>query len=465
MVYTDIQTLRGLDSPTDYGSGIEYADGLASLYYSTTGKVGGSRKKNDERPAGRDNSNRENNGGGGLQIGLWLNGTAGCRDILKGSLDTNIQQLLDYIIISSRFEQIFLRVGYEFDNPDFGYSDDEPDVFQEAFRYIVQACRDHDKEQRKHKNHHRHQQRHDQYPHNHSHRHHHDGQSSAFCMDKTVFVWHSWASSLTRSNQLARFYPGNDYVDWIGISLFSQLYSKDDHPHKLGTRETVQAVLDFAKNHGNNKPVMIAESTPFGGIPLLHDPWQDWFAPALKLIQNVDNNIAMWSYINCDWTWQPMWHDVGFGNTRLAINETIMKLWQENVLQNPRFLQYGSLSQYCNDKHHRHHCNHRCGQPCHDDNKTVAATAAAAARIATTLDLSHSLASAPTVILSGPEMEWASSILGILGLLVVVFASCGRFYRKSSTSNGYHIMLMDDNDDGERGTLIETNRTEYGSIE
>ena len=28
MFYTDIQTLRGLDAPVDYGSGIEYADGL-----------------------------------------------------------------------------------------------------------------------------------------------------------------------------------------------------------------------------------------------------------------------------------------------------------------------------------------------------------------------------------------------------------------------------------------------------
>lgn len=28
MVYTDLETLQGLDKPTDYGSGIEYADGI-----------------------------------------------------------------------------------------------------------------------------------------------------------------------------------------------------------------------------------------------------------------------------------------------------------------------------------------------------------------------------------------------------------------------------------------------------
>ena len=28
MVYTDLETLQGLDKPIDYGSGIEYADGI-----------------------------------------------------------------------------------------------------------------------------------------------------------------------------------------------------------------------------------------------------------------------------------------------------------------------------------------------------------------------------------------------------------------------------------------------------
>jgi hypothetical protein len=33
MVYTDLENLKGLDQPTDYGSGIEYADGiLGSLF-------------------------------------------------------------------------------------------------------------------------------------------------------------------------------------------------------------------------------------------------------------------------------------------------------------------------------------------------------------------------------------------------------------------------------------------------
>jgi hypothetical protein len=32
-----------------------------------------------------------------------------------------------------------------------------------------------------------------------------------------------------------------------------------------------------------------------------------------------------------------MWHSVGFGDTRLDSNATVLRLWRENVLDNPRF--------------------------------------------------------------------------------------------------------------------------------
>jgi hypothetical protein len=82
MFYTDIQTLRGLDSPVDYGSGIEYADGLAQAFPRS-----------------------------GLQIGLWLKGTAGCQDILDGTLDQQIHRLFSYLQHVD-VPKIFLRIGY-----------------------------------------------------------------------------------------------------------------------------------------------------------------------------------------------------------------------------------------------------------------------------------------------------------------------------------------------------------------
>eukprot|EP00980_Cylindrotheca_fusiformis_P015584 scaffold4452_cov155-Cylindrotheca_fusiformis.AAC.7 len=107
MFYTDIQELKGLETPVDYGSGMEYAGALAEAFPDS-----------------------------GIQIGLWLNGTQGCRDIVAGKLDSQLHQL--FATLLERLDvlpQIFLRVGYEFDNPWFGYSDD-PKVYRNAFRTL-----------------------------------------------------------------------------------------------------------------------------------------------------------------------------------------------------------------------------------------------------------------------------------------------------------------------------------------
>jgi len=96
MVYTDIQTLGGLDRPVDYGTGIEYADG--ALRRAMARAVGSSRY---DRPLDV-----------GLQIGLWLNGTQGCRDILEGRLDDKVHHLVHYMGSTCPASKIFLRIGY-----------------------------------------------------------------------------------------------------------------------------------------------------------------------------------------------------------------------------------------------------------------------------------------------------------------------------------------------------------------
>jgi hypothetical protein len=508
MVYTDIQTLKGLDMPTDYGSGVEYANGLfASLYRSSNND----HHQQQQQPGRRRPQQRYSDSGGngaGLQIGLWLNGTFGCRDIVNGILDGNIHRLLHYIV-TSPFEYIFLRVGYEFDNPAFGYytsnsndgnDDDDNDdpsnvLFQQAYRYIVQACRNHEdhdgNEQQLHQSQQHHQQRRAG-----------EQQEDSFlqssyslCMTKTIFVWHSWAASLTTSHQLARYYPGNDYVDWIGISLFSQLYNNNTTPNgidKLGSRETVQAVLDFANQPSIDKPVMIAESTPFGGIPNLVDPWQDWFIPVLQLIST--NHISMWSYIHCDWNRQPMWHDVGFGDSRLNVNLTVMQEWQQHVMQNDaRFLQHGSLSRYCDTNQRRRRRDGGDGGPRRHvqhyyNNRTFP--------VVTTSSISHGVDAVTKLLFTTDDKTWhapaAVSWLDIemawvaglgIGLFVMILGSCQYYWRTSNSRSkqnndsivnfcDYQYQMLMDNDgkqndykqDDERQALVKPNRTGYGSM-
>jgi Glycosyl hydrolase family 26 len=286
LVYTDLQTLVGLTTPVNYGSGIEYASGVLQLsqqYFPNS------------RPS--------------LQIGLWLNGTDGCRDILDQQYPGRVEELFRFCMVDcNQVAKIYLRIGYEFDNPDFRYSSD-PDIYRRTFQYLVEEC------ERLY--------------------------SSPVCHGKIEFVWHSWAATTytkSSSPSLNDYYPGDAYVDWIGISIFSQLYTEETRPRNvtaLGTPDTVRYICDFARHH--DKRILIAESTPFGGLDQLHDPWSDWFVPVLELIEEYSATIHMWSYIYCNWNVQPMWRMAGFGDSRLSQNATLLRLWHNEVLLNPQF--------------------------------------------------------------------------------------------------------------------------------
>lgn len=312
MVYTDLRTLAGLSTPTDYGSGVEYATGLADLAAPP-----------------RHHSETKHAPAVGLQVGLWLGGVDGCRAVLNGTWAPQVTQLVDFLgRTHHNFARVFLRIGYEFDNPSFGYysgsrNDETHDpLYTRAYRVIVEACR-----------------------------------QDAACARQTLFVWHSWAAGLAGDWQWDDFYPGDDVVDWIGISVFQQVYHRttnvDAGIWSGGSYETLQAVLDYANRH--DKPVMIAESTPFAmGLAsstsdhALTDPWAAWYQPVLDLIAAHASRIAMWSYIDCNWEAQPMWKHVGFGDTRVAANATVMRLWRQHVVENRHvFLGYGSLAHYC----------------------------------------------------------------------------------------------------------------------
>jgi len=263
MTYTDAASLVGLGDPADYGSGVEYADGLLESAFP--------------------------GGDVGLQIGLWLGGSAGCRDVLSGAggADDRIRELAEYLRDCSA-PKIFLRVGYEFDNPSFGYSDD-PSVYASAFRKIVDEIR---------------------------------AVLPSHMQGKVLFVWHSWAAPRATGVSLDDFYPGDGHVDWVGVSIFQQVFpAAADAWYWAGDAGSVEEVLDYARGRG--KPTMIAESAPFGGIGV--DTWRTWFVPVLDLIDRHD--ISMWSYIACDWDSQPMWRGVGFGDTRIPAGGAVGREW------------------------------------------------------------------------------------------------------------------------------------------
>lgn len=105
MVYTSIQEVTGLDSPSHYEGVSQYAKPLAEHFPATV-----------------------------AQVGLYM--VSALEAVNDGTYDPSIDKLGDWIQKIKR--PVFLRIGYEFDG-DHNHYDSEQ--YKKAFRYIVDRFR------------------------------------------------------------------------------------------------------------------------------------------------------------------------------------------------------------------------------------------------------------------------------------------------------------------------------------
>jgi len=200
-----------------------------------------------------------------VQIGLYM--VDSLDRVNNGECDDNIKRLGEWIKSSHR--PVYLRVGYEFDLPANKY---EPGKYVNAFRHV------HDK-------------------------------LDDMGVTNVAYVWHSYAAGAPR---IEDWYPGDGYVDWIAVSFFAQPVGQ------------MVMVAEYAQRKG--KPLMIAESTPYGvGIGRGQESWDKWFAPCFGFIEKY--RIKAFCYIDWDWESQPMFQGQGWGDCRIQANDLVKARW------------------------------------------------------------------------------------------------------------------------------------------
>ena len=203
--------------------------------------------------------------------------------IADGTYDYLIDELAVFLQ-THRDHPFFLRIGYEFDSPTDKY---EHGKFKLAFRRIVDRL---------------HNQGIDNFA----------TVYSASSVSVGAFFWDA-------------YYPGDDYVDWIGYSYWNAA------PEYKGG-------LDFARQHG--KPVIIAESAPLLVSFATDDGakiWEEWFIPYFQHVLDNSDVIKAISYINADWSSQVMWKRAAWKDTRIQANDIIHEKWI-SVIENPIFI-------------------------------------------------------------------------------------------------------------------------------
>jgi hypothetical protein len=246
MAYTAISDLRGLSEPVDHGAGVNYVDELLKKY--PTIQI--------------------------VQLGLYMR--YALDDIARGLLDNNIDELSQWIERSGK--QVYLRIGYEFDNPENDY---DPQQYILAYRRIVNRLRK-------------------------------NGLTNVY------FVWHTiaWKDKDWPAYQPLQWYPGDEYVDWIGISFFD-------------AARTTERNIATELARDKNKPLMIAESSPFNQYTV--ESKVAWLQSLFNYVNA--NNVRFISYINVNWDALPMFSTEKWGDARLQNDPILMDELLKHIKQ------------------------------------------------------------------------------------------------------------------------------------
>jgi hypothetical protein len=289
-----------------------------------------------------------------LAVGLYLSDAAtGCKSeptrAIAGILGNGISKDhvssyradVDKLItfLKDTHRPVFLRIGYEFDGPWNCYS---PDSYKLAFRYIKQRI-------------------------------------DELKADKVATVWQSaaWPRNqaiyqVTDANHLDKFYPGDDLVDWVSLSVFygknyqqhqwacDQLNPDSFTPHVTPLSQQ-ERILNFARSH--KKPVMIAEAAPVGfdntqlttsciftnrPSPITAEAiWESWYADWFAFIEDNKDVVRGVHYINTNWRSQSMWRCTAkslagskncnqgyWGDSRVQANPIILQKFKQAINRN-----------------------------------------------------------------------------------------------------------------------------------
>lgn len=208
-----------------------------------------------------------------IQSAMWMVGTWDIAEkAASGAYDKVIKKYCRWAKSIKR--PVYLRIGYEFDGP---HNALEPFEYVEAYKHIVDLIR-------------------------------------SKGVTNIAFVWHSYGHKPYQDHKVSAWYPGDDYVDWVAISILGgpELSTYGD------------ALLDFAKKH--KKPVMVAEANPVEGIEKENmDVWDNWFVDFFSLVYT--KNIKAISFINEDWPRLKIKGIEKWKDARLYNNEKISKAW------------------------------------------------------------------------------------------------------------------------------------------
>ena len=137
---------------------------------------------------------------------------------------------------------------------------------------------------------------------------------------KWMFHTNNYSYPLEVWNFAPSYYPGSDYVDWLGLSVYGQQFKDEPNPG-------IQSLVDWPYQElcglDPNKPVMIAEWAT-GEFPTdptepgIHKP--EWIKQALELFRTRYPRVRAAVY------WHERWQNADQSYSNLRVNSSVESL-------------------------------------------------------------------------------------------------------------------------------------------
>ena len=132
----------------------------------------------------------------------------------------------------------------------------------------------------------------------------------------------------------ARWYPGDNYVDWFGLDVFDAAHFDQSLPDYTGRNITKKGKSErfLAMAREKKKPVFLSE-TSAKGVNISSDnqdginDWNNWFAKFWEFI-DVHKEIKGFAYINTLW---PDRAYPGWGDARIQNNSYVTQKYKEEM--------------------------------------------------------------------------------------------------------------------------------------
>ena len=155
--------------------------------------------------------------------------------------------------------------------------------------------------------------------------------------DNITWFFHADIYSMPEEewNQAKLYYPGDDYIDWIGISLYGPQSPKEDYWESMS--EILQNRYTSITEISSNKPFALLEFGVTDNHPL--GSKSEWLVDAFETI--LANDYIQFQAISY---WHESWEvdDDNFASIRIDSSVSSLETFK-SYIQNPRFISTSKL--------------------------------------------------------------------------------------------------------------------------